>query len=268
MSGQFEAQDGFVTVNGRRIHYLCAGSGEPLLLLHSNGGSAYEYEEMFSLLEKRFRVIAWDMPGHGDSDPLDRHLSVDEYADAAMALLDKLEIRRAFVVGASIGGAICVSLAARYPDRLRHCIIVECPYRTASEWKGMWLQTEANYSQATQSREKVAARVREVTDHHLTRWNIDRNKAGTKTMLSVMWALREFDIEDSLKRIGTNASLLFGEKGPTIAKSDRFRSTLGSHRVVVLKDVGHFPMLDDPSAFANAIFDLTGQTHLTEGSAA
>lgn len=268
MSGHFEAQDGFANVNGKRIHYLCAGSGEPLLLLHSNGGSAYEYEEMFSLLAKRFRAIAWDMPGHGDSDPLDRHLGVDDYADAAIALLDTLEIRRAFVAGASIGGAICVSLAARYADRLRHCIIVECPYRTAAEWKGMWLQTETNYSQATQSREKVAARVNGLTDHHLTRWNIDRNKAGTKTMLSVMWALREFDIEASLKRVGANASLLFGEKGPTIAKLDRFRSILANARTIVLENVGHFPMLDDPSAFTNAILDLTGQIHTTEGSPA
>ena len=129
----------------------------------------------------------------------------------------------------------------------------------------MWLTTETNYSQVTQSRDRIATRVRHASDSLVQRWNIDRNKAGTKTMLDVMWALRDYDTAANLARIEGDVGLIFGDKGPTVAKLEKFRSILRSSRAVVLDNVGHFPMLDDPAAFADAIFQLTGQK-ATEGA--
>ena len=77
----------FVAVHGHgRQHSKEAGSGEPLILIHTNGASAWQYAEVFPLLLTRFHVLAWDMPGHGDSDPIQRHYSVEDYADALSSL--------------------------------------------------------------------------------------------------------------------------------------------------------------------------------------
>ena len=115
------------------------------MLLHSNGGSAYEFEHVIDDLAKRYRVIAWDMPGQGDSDPLPRHHSVEDYADAVVALMDVMGVPKAHVLGASIGGAICVALGARHAARMSRVFITECPFRTPEEWQKGWANTEANY---------------------------------------------------------------------------------------------------------------------------
>ena len=73
-------REGFVQTNGHgRMHYLEAGSGTPLVLIHTNGGSAHQYAGVMPALARQFRVIAWDMPGHGDSDPVTRHYSIADY---------------------------------------------------------------------------------------------------------------------------------------------------------------------------------------------
>ena len=121
----FAVNDRFVAVHGHgRQHYKEAGSGEPLILIHTNGASAWQYAEVFPLLLTRFRVLAWDMPGHGDSDPIQRHYGVEDYADALNGFMEALELRSAHVSGCSIGGSICVAFASRYPNRTRSTVIV------------------------------------------------------------------------------------------------------------------------------------------------
>lgn len=242
-------QDMFVATPFGRIHMLTAGIGEPLILLHSNGGSAYEYEHVIEPLARRFRVIAWDMPGQGDSDPLLRHIGVRDYADAVIATMDALGIQKAHVLGASIGGAICVALGALHTKRMQRVFIVECPYRSDAEWQQGWANTEANYAPVTQTLEKIKPRFREVTPELLTRWNIDRAKAGSKTCLSVMWALREYDIGADLPHVPAGQVLVFGDKSPTVGKAAQFKAALKSPSVHIIADCGHFPMIDDPDRF-------------------
>lgn len=246
-------QDLFATTKFGRIHLLAAGQGEPLLLLHSNGGSAYEYEHVIEPLSKRFRVLAWDMPGQGDSDPLLRHASVHDYADAVVQTMDSLLIDKAYVSGASIGGAICVALAANHAGRMKRVFITECPYRTPKEWQAGWANTEANYAPATQTLEKIKPRFRDATPELLVRWNIDRAKAGSKTCLSVMWALREYDIGADLPKVPAGQVLVFGDKSPTVAKAGQFKAALKSPTLHIIDNCGHFPMIDDPERFVSII---------------
>src|SRR5579885_2354104 len=86
--GEPTMRDRFATTPDGRIHYLHEGSGPPLVLLHSVGCSAYEYEDSLPLLAQHFTVYAWDMPGHGDSDPLPRHYTIEDFARAVVHLMD------------------------------------------------------------------------------------------------------------------------------------------------------------------------------------
>ena len=93
-------KDGFVqSASHGCIHYVEAGSGKPLVLLHSNGASALQYRFTMEEFAKTWRVIAMDMPGHGDSDPLTLHYSIEMYAESVVQLLDCLKIDHAAVAG-------------------------------------------------------------------------------------------------------------------------------------------------------------------------
>jgi 3-oxoadipate enol-lactonase len=246
--------DSFVAVHGHgRQHYKDGGSGEPLILIHTNGASAWQYVEVFPLLLPRMRVIAWDMPGHGDSDSIARHYSVEDYADALAGFMDALGLRAAHVSGCSIGGSICVAFASRYPERTRSTVIVETPFRTDVEWGANWAHVEGNFGLPVQTAEQMGERVAKVDAARLARWNIDRSKAGARTMVDVMWAIRGFDVGAAAKRIERPAMILYGKRGPTIAGQERFKAAAPQIPIQVLEGSGHFPMLDEPAAFAEIL---------------
>lgn len=246
-------KDGFVGTRHGRIHYLEAGAGAPLVLLHSNGASAWQYEHVIGSFAERWRVIAMDMPGHGDSDPLTKHTTIETYADAVVALLDAVKIERAAVVGDSVGGSICIALARDHANRTQPVVISETPLRTDKDWSANWPRIEATYSAPTQTMEAIKPRFRAATPELLGRWNTDRNKAGAWTMVDVMWAMREFDHVGSLQKLAGPATAILGAKGNALNNRPVYEEALGKGRVAVLPECGHFPMIDDPALFVREV---------------
>lgn len=237
-----------------RIHYLEAGSGAPLIFMHTNGHSAYEYHDMMGPLAARNRVIAWDQPGHGDSEPITRHYSVDDYADALVAFMDALGIRQANVFGASIGGTVAVSLGVRHADRIDSLFVVEAPFRTPAQWLERWPATEAGYGTVTQTFEQVAPRLRHLTQEEFARWNIDRSKAGAWAMMDVMWALRDYDVHAALPNVRTRTMVIYGDKTPHRGALAAVGKAIPGAVTAEIANCGHFPMMDDPAGVA-AIID-------------
>lgn len=250
-------QDGFVrTRSYGRIHYLVQGAGKVLILLHSNGNSAYEYEDMMKAIGDRFHVFAIDSPGHGDSDPITRHYSVEDYAGFVIEFMDAMGIRTASFLGSSIGGAVAVELGVRHAQRLEKLFVCESPVRTPEQWRERWLATEKGYMVPIQTAEQVKPRLRNLTPEVLERWNIDRAKAGTWTMIDVMWALREYDVLSAIPRIAARTLAVYGSKSPHPLALQYFAEKLPSAARMTMADCGHFPMLDDPEGLAKVVMDF------------
>jgi pimeloyl-ACP methyl ester carboxylesterase len=247
---------GFVMTSHGRIHYLEAGAGEPLILIHSNGNSGFEYEHVLDRLGGRYRVIACDLPGHGDSDRITRHHSIEDYAGAIVALMDALGLERASLGGSSVGGSICVALGAHHAPRLNRLFVIETPGRSPEQWSQGWFDVEKNFVMATQTLDQIKPRFRDATPELLARWNVDRNKAGGWTMLDVMWAIRQFNVRAALAEIAAPTLLVYGAKGPTIGFADEFQKILPSAKVARVDDSGHFPMIDNPEGFATALLSF------------
>lgn len=243
----------FITTSVGRVHYVRAGSGDALLLLHSNGNSVHEWEDVIDDLARSFDVIAVDQPGQGDSDGLVRHLGIDAYADCFVEVLDALVLERVAVAGTSIGGFFAVSLAARYPNRVSRAVVIESQFRDESWWAANWAMVEDLFGIPTQDIDAVSPRFNTVSDEFLRRWNIDRNKAGTRSLMSTMWAIREYDIKGWAPQVAVPTLLLFGAKGPTISARDEFEAAMPGCEVVVLDNSGHFPMNDEPERFVEAL---------------
>lgn len=248
------ARDGFVTANGRRTHYLEAGEGEPLLLLHSGGASAHEFEHVITPLAETFRVIAWDMPGHGDSDPLVRHFTIADHASVLMDLVAALDLGKVVLAGVSIGGYIAMHCAATRPDDLARLVIAESPLRDAAWYDANWAMFEAMCAIPETPFEVLAKRLRALTPELHRRWNIDRHKAGSWATVDIAWAVRDFDAAGTYAR-GSDVPtrVLIGADGPTLADRERFATLRPDAEVTVLAGCGHFPMLDDPHAFVRAV---------------
>lgn len=106
-----------------RLSYLdYGGSGPVLLVLHGHLNEATFVEPLAPTLQDRYRIIALDQRGHGESGHPDSYVH-DRYVDDSAALLDHLELDQVAVLGHSLGGVVAFRLAAQQPERISTMII-------------------------------------------------------------------------------------------------------------------------------------------------
>lgn len=116
----------FVQVSGKRIHYVGDAGVEgdtPLIFVHGAGGTHENWLNQLRELSRRYPALAVDLPGHGRSEG-NGFRSIEAYRDFVRDFLDVLDIRRAVLVGHSMGGAIALSFALAYPTRLTALVLV------------------------------------------------------------------------------------------------------------------------------------------------
>ena len=124
-------QGSFVEVDDTRLHYVARGDGQPLVLLHGLGAMADDFISS-GLLERaaaHYRVVAFDRPGYGHSQPVARRRSTP-WAQAALlrAALRKLELRRPIILGHSWGTLPAIAFALQYPGAVRSLALVSGYY--------------------------------------------------------------------------------------------------------------------------------------------
>lgn len=113
-------------VRGQSMHYLEAGEGPPVLLLHGLIASTHVFEPLIVRASKRYRFLAIDLPASGKSG---RYCTLEPaaLADACDRLLAKLRLPPALVVGHSYGGLVAIELLARHPRRVRGLVVAGTP---------------------------------------------------------------------------------------------------------------------------------------------
>jgi len=118
-----EVSRSFVNVPAGTIHIAQAGTGQPVLLLHQTPRSWDEYRDVVPILGDRFRAIAMDTIGFGDSSKPDGPDTIVGWAEVAVSLLDALGIDRTSVVGHHTGAVIATEIAASFPDRVDKLVL-------------------------------------------------------------------------------------------------------------------------------------------------
>ncbi|MEY4711341.1 MAG: hypothetical protein RIS88_791 [Pseudomonadota bacterium] len=116
-----------------QVHYAACGdpAAPAVLLLHQTPRSWLEYAQVLPILGTHYRAIAMDTVGFGDSAPLPGPASIERWAEAAVSLLDVLELARVHVVGHHTGGVIAVQLGAVHGARVRSLVLSSTPYTNA-----------------------------------------------------------------------------------------------------------------------------------------
>ncbi len=124
----------FADLSVGQVHYAECGdpSAPAVLLLHQTPRSWREYREVLPLIGARFRAIAMDTPGFGDSAPAGAPGGIEAWAKVAGELLDALATGRAHVVGHHTGGVIALELAATQPSRVSSLVLSSTPFTSAA----------------------------------------------------------------------------------------------------------------------------------------
>lgn len=253
-----------------RVYFEEAGSGIPLVCLHTAGADSRQYRHLMcdEAVTSRFRVIAFDMPWHGKSYPpegwQDREyqLTTDLYLQTILTFCEALALDQPALIGCSIGGRIVLELARLHAARFRALIGLE-----SADFQQPWYDTAWLHRGDVHGGEVCAALVSGLiapqspaVHRHETLWQY--MQSGPGVFRGDLYFYRvDGDLRGRLDGIRTDACplyLLTGEYDFSCTPEDTLRtaaSIAGAH-VTIMREVGHFPMSENPLQFRSYLLPV------------
>jgi len=285
----FSEKKHFLNVGEARVAYNEEGNGEPLLLLHGCPFSSYIWRKVIPLLSPRYRCLAPDLLGLGDTEtPEGTDWSLRAQAATVVGFLDALGIERAHVVGHDHGGAIAQLLAAEHPIRVSRLVISnaeaydnwpseeERPFVRATQvpvlgdvvlwaWSLRPLfrlalkEAKAVYDPNVLSAELLDGYIRaNLSDRH--------RRAKTRRFLAGQFDPENnrvtMDLLDGLRRFDHPTLLVWAKDDPHFgpAWGERLIGDIpGAVRLEILPETGHLLMEERPERFATLIGEFLAE---------
>lgn len=117
----------FISINGRKISYVEEGSvtARPVIFIHGFPFSKAMWADQVAALKDTVRVLAYDVRGHGNSEPGEATFSIDLFADDLLAFMDALKLDKAVVCGLSMGGYIALNAIQKQPQRFSGLMLID-----------------------------------------------------------------------------------------------------------------------------------------------
>jgi pimeloyl-ACP methyl ester carboxylesterase len=254
------ADDFFFDSAGVKIHYIVEGKGEPVLLIH---GFAVDIQDQWVMpgivkgLSDTFQVIAIDNRGHGKSDkPHDRNAYGMNMIEDPIRLLDHLKIRKAHVVGYSMGGLITSVIAALHPERLRTAVLGGMGWTPP----GQDDLAIANLADSLEKGQGIGPLIRAlapVGSKPPTQAEVDMMnkylmaKNDTMALAAVLRGMPPQPTEAQIKANKVPVLALIGEVDPAKAGVDRLNGLMPNLKTVVIPGANHGTAHGNPEFIKN-----------------
>lgn len=280
-----EAESKYAELDGpaNRIHYLTAGDGPPLLLLHGLGSTVAVWVPLLDALTDHFTVYVPERPGRGLSSAVDyrktgfRHFSVDYVAD----FLDLLDVEETTVMGNSLGGFQSLALAVDYPERVRKLCLVGAPAGLSRSIPflfrlfdvpglGRWL-FEFTKDESIPEARATYRQIDVVDDSALPDCYFDVGLAGEElpgqheslwTLLEALGTFRgmrpQFDLREKLADVEIPSKFVWGTEDffwPPETGEETVEA-MPNAEMEVLDGEGHVPWLEPNDAAEDAVLDF------------
>lgn len=263
----------FVTLGQTKIHYIQAGQGEDIVLIHGIGASTFTWRLLFPLLQGRYRVTALDLPGFGlSSKHASRDYGLDAQSEIVAEALTALRINQALLVGSSMGGAIALWMAKLYPHRfnkvvtlapatnssvvptqLRHLAVASPLLRRALNRafiKRMVTRVVADPVLVTDA----------VVDAYMRPFTEDQG-SGVRSFWMAMSLLSDRRLPRELKNLEADVLILYGARDLLVTRRsvEQLAKLLPNSKLIVHEKGGHHVMEDNPAWTAERLEEfITG----------
>lgn len=248
-----------VTIDGLRIHYEECGSGPTLVLVHGLGGSSViDWGNSIVPLSKRFRVIALDLPGFGNSDkPENLSYSIRMQEDILVKFLDTLNIRKSHLMGVSMGGWIVAKTALDHPERVERLILVDSAGVRFDPLPTVEMLTPGDDEADLEAFMKLIFFKPPKFPAPIARDFINRAKEGEWVIRKTAAAM--FNMEDvldgKLGRITAPTLILWGKQDALLplTSGEKFKAEMPDANLVVFDQCGHVPNQERNPAFLKEV---------------
>ena len=225
----------------------------PLILIHGAGGSYISWPAQIRRLEGE-RIFALDLPGHGQSEGVGRH-SVDEYAEDVIAFMKALKIRAAVLVGISMGSAVALTIALKYPKKVLGLGLLG---------GGAKLRVAPPVLEWAANPNTFESAVDMVNENCFSEGAPQSLLAlSKKQMMEIrppvfhgdLLACNEFDVVGQLEKMDLPALIICGaeDKMTPVKFSELLKSRIANSQLHVIEHAGHMVMLEQPDRIAELL---------------
>ncbi|SDN30126.1 alpha/beta fold hydrolase [Bacillus sp. OK048] len=254
-----------INLKGITVSYNEKGKGNPIVLLHGFCGSKGYWDNLITTLSEHYRVIALDLPGHGESANLEGTGTIEDIADHIKDVLDYLHIPQVTMFGHSLGGYITLAFAEKYSQMVNGFSLI---HSTASP------DTE----EAKKGRETGVEKVKQegittfidgLIPKLFSPDNVEKNKNDIKTakeigyttssqgaMKTLIAMKNRPDRYHVLESAAIPVLLIAGEKDQIIPPEKTFSVNKSTIKHVLLKDSGHMSMYENPSELNHQMMEF------------
>ena len=247
-------------VYGQHIHYIEAGKGPAVILLHGLGGTKEHWDANFAALASKYHVYALDQLGFGHSDKPLIEYKIATWVDFLQGFLQSEKIPKATVVGNSMGGWIALDFTVTHPEMVDKLVLVDASGLTGkipidllapssiAEWRTLLASVFYDKKIVTDdvARQAFTDRLRNNDGY-----TIERTLAG--------FARPQFE-DDKLKAIHVPTLVVWGRNDKLVPVEDakRFGRGIPGAKVVVFEQCGHVPQIEKPEEFNRALLEFLG----------
>ena len=259
--------DKFVTVYGAKIHYVEAGSGAPVILIHGLADTVTIWDPVIPALAARFRVIALDQIGFGRSDKPLLNYRVSTLVDFLNGFLTELKIERASPVGNSLGGWVAAAYALAHPERVERLVLSD-----AAGYAALAKTMDSRALRALRVASRDDIRYLGPLAFHDKRFYQDvdtafkeRVTAGDSyTVAQVLDSMIRGDdaLDNKLQTLKQPTLVLWGREDKLIPLSfgEQFHREIVNSRLRIIDNCGHMPQLECPNEFSAAVLKFFSDT--------
>lgn len=241
--------------NGVNIYYEVHGTGPTMLLTHGFSATSEMWKTNIAALSQKYRVIVWDMRGHGQSDYPEDGAAYSEaltVGDMA-ALLDAHGAEHAIIGGHSLGGFMTLAFYVAHPNRCTALMLFDTgPGYKKDEARAGWNKRAEAMAQ-TYGTKGLSALGRSAEVLACTH----RSAEGLARAARGMLAQRDARVINSLEFIKVPTLVLVGSKDETyFAATDYMTSKIPGAKKAVIPDAGHAANIDQPEVFNRVVLDF------------
>ena len=234
-------------VGHTRLHYRVAGDGPPLVLVHGYGAASSWWRHNMGPLAEQRRVYAPDLGGFGRSWPK-HQFSLERTVECLDAWMQELDLPCADLCGHSMGGHVCLRLAAAHPERVRKLVLVDAsglPLHTRLlplAWRSLRSQGHTHFRFAPIAMATAL-------------------QAGPLVLWSALHALLADDVHSVLSGIAAPTLLVWGERDLLVPLElgQALHQAIQGSRLVVVPDAGHNVMFERPEQFNRLVLDFLAE---------
>ena len=260
------------------LHYLTAGSGDAVILLHGYTQTSRMWRPLIPLLAKKFTVIAPDLPGIGDSEIPAEGLDMKSAAIRVHALAKALGVSKARVVGHDIGLMVAYAYAAQYPAETEKLVVMDAFLPGVAGWEAVYNHPAIWHFRFNGETPELLVKERERTyfEHYWNNFAADgthsipeadreaytaayarpgRMRAGWAYFVSFQQAAQDF-AQLSRRKLTMPVLALGGEKANGQLLGDQMKLVATDAKTVVLKDSGHWLMEERPKETMDALMNF------------